>query len=396
MAAITQFDPYSVLARKIGYSVGLEHLARNVRLLVDTYVGERRLTYAAWLELVTSKDKFGRNTSAVKHFANLYLSLGILRMVGREVHSLHRLDCLAVLRRLLKDDAQFTRALEYVLTIAIMESDGDIFLNALARDFDLASSSIAIKACLEIKWRTYLNVLPSKGGQEKLWDKLRIKSFKMDVKPGAAKSGVRTEAIDSALKNLWREESSYDLSVPMQYVEKALPPRRLWATDCGLLGKDAKKTQRGIDLLRLIETIGIVEQGVVVFWPYEHELNAIKIDPSKIGKHALHSWNVLSAVAVAWESEITGKRGATSKLTDFVGRVYAEYRAGDITKQLLRQQLPLFLLYPTYTGYCVGRGEPHEDLPKFLDKMYKAPERLFNFVAIRGTEGGLQVKKAAK
>lgn len=398
MAAITQFDPYGVLSRKIGYSVGLEHLVRNVGLLVALYVQDRRLTYAGWSELVTSDKGFGRNAAAVTHFANLYLALGIIRVVGREVHSLHRLDCLSILRRLLTDDSEFSSAVQFVIAIAIMESDGDIFLNALQAKFELEPASEAIRKCLETKWNEYSKVLPNKGGQARLWDQLRIKSFKVDsaAKKQGPKVALRTEAIDVAMKGIRERRQDYELSVPLQYAQKALPPRKNWAADIGLITKEGILTDRGVALFRQLAAIDLVKDHTVLFWPYEHELNAIKIDGHKIGKNPLHSWDVISAAAAAWGSGPAMKQPSDSELAKFIVKVFKEYQAGDITKQLLRQQLPLFLLYPTYAAYCVARSESLADLPRFLSRMYKAPERQFNFVAIRGTEGGIQINKKSK
>jgi hypothetical protein len=395
MAAIAQSDPYSIVSRKIGYSVGLEYLVRNVSRLVDAYVKDERLTPANWLTLVTSESGFGREPSAQEHFANFYFSLALIRKIGREIHSLHRLDSLSILRRSIGNDDDYAKALRFVMAHAVTESDGDIFLNALAGFFSRDKSKANIEHCLQCKWDAFTHVIVGEGPRRRLWDHLRVKTYQSDKKSKTAGGniGVRTQSIDAALRRTSTTTDDFNLAVPDKYFDKALTPRRGWSLDLGLSQTRGELTPLGEAFLNVLNTLGLQVGPAYVFWPYPHELIPIKIDPAKLSNAIRSPWEILSAISTAWGSSEEPKAWSDNELSKFVKDVYDKYRSGDVSKRLLRQQLPLFVLYPVYVAYCVANQRGHVHLPTFIDMKSKESSRKFNLVAIRGTEGAIEVRQ---
>src|SRR4051812_21312380 len=128
MAVTAQADnPYQALIRKIGFSVGLEKLLERVRALVDLYDTNRGISRASFSELV--EVKFKRKAEAVFHFAHFYNALNLIKFYGRELLPLYQLDSLAILKRLVGSDSRkYEDAVAVILTQALIEADGDIFL----------------------------------------------------------------------------------------------------------------------------------------------------------------------------------------------------------------------------------------------------------------------------
>src|SRR5262245_48238443 len=101
MAVIIQDDPYKLLMRKIGYSVGLENLLRNAKDLTQLYVSEKGISYGAWQSLIQGTWK---RKNAAEHFANFYASINLLRVNGTNVQALSALDALSIVYRSLNGD----------------------------------------------------------------------------------------------------------------------------------------------------------------------------------------------------------------------------------------------------------------------------------------------------
>src|SRR5258708_18891578 len=130
MADTIHRDPYELLIRKIGYSVGLEDTLARVRALATEYGRTRTLSMGQWHHLVHDVWKL-----KTENIADVFAELELVRQQNRTVNVLPALDALGILYNLVEPN-QFEVGLMYVLLHQISVADGDIFLNCLAAEFD--------------------------------------------------------------------------------------------------------------------------------------------------------------------------------------------------------------------------------------------------------------------
>lgn len=203
----------------------------------------------------------------------------------------------------------------------------------------------------------------------------------------------RTVPLDQALRLGRPSAQSFSLEVPLQYVEKAVPPRRLWAADLGLADRVGTITDVGRRVLDGFGRFGLVGEKSIVFWPYAMEMSLLRLDPTALKIPVLTPWQIASSVGAAMSDGAEHAEQSDRYLLQFVREVYQLYRDGDVAKSMLRQQLPLFLLFPTYIAYQVANDQRIADLPAFLQRQYSLPERALDPIAIRGTEGAVLVRR---
>src|SRR6266540_1438058 len=395
MAVIIQSDPYQSLMRKIGYSVGLENLLRNVKDLTQLYASERGISYASWLSLVQGKWK---RKNATEHFANFYGSINLLRVIGNNVQPLNTLDALSILyRHFGSGDAKFETAARIILTQCILESDGEIFLNSLAARFDPDQLKTLLEELIGYKRSQIAKVFTSRPLQQKIFGIIDIKAQSQKATgESAAKSRfpVRTEPLSASGTRTTPLSGELDNTVviPEDYLRKVPQTRKGWAKDLLLTEKD-ELTQAGSGLLAALQEIGLKpSNNAFVFWPYSHDLLALRIDPKVIGAPALTSWSVLCAIAKGTqnvEPEEYRSNGGYGEVLDTLQGFQKLYKEANATLQSLRHQLPLYVAQPALVGFACANGQPIPPLSQVLDAETRKPKRRVNFVNIRGTEGGI-------
>lgn len=400
MADIAPRDPYQSLIRKIGYSVGLEHLLQRTLRLAELYAEHCSLSLTTFKDLVEIEFK---RKNAVQHFADFYGELRLVRLIGNSIHALHRLETLSILKRYLRgDDTAFVAAARIVLAQAILEADGDIFLNGLASDFEPQSFKWALTEMVEQKRRAISNVIKSPSALKRVYSVIDIKNQPSHKgKEGvegrdepASRFARRTVPLDSTRRtSLLSETISNEIHVPDDYLRKVPATRKGWAQDLGLF-VDGRKTTRGTGLLDALDTSLRVKQdtGCYIMWPYPRELAQLRIRPEDIQAVEISPWLVLCAIAEGF-SDITVEN--PTKERDYTHVIvqlrefHQLYREGSVSYGSIRHQLPLYIAEPCLVAVCAAQLQPIPPLPAIIDSEAKRAFRRINRIVISGTEGGV-------
>jgi len=388
MADIVQLDPYQCLIRKIGYSVGLEHLRERVISLVDLYIEQRGLSLAAFRDLVEIEFK---RKNAAEHFADVYGTLNLIKLIGKNIHPLRNLETLSILRRHLTDDNKsFLAATQTVLIQAILEADGDIFLNGLASDFESEPFKQALINMIKRKRELIRSVIKSPAALKKVYSIIDIKSQpsqkgKEGEQGGKASSkfAIRTEPLDAvkrttSLSNGINEE----IEVPDDYLRKVPATRKSWAEDLGLF-ENGHKNAKGINLLEALDEYLRVKQetGCYVLWPYAKDLAQLQIKPKDIKTPEISPWLLLCAIGKGVsdiEVEVFDGGRDYSEVITQLKEFHRLYREGNITYGSIRHQLPLYVAEPCIVAVCSANAQGIPPLPAIIDAETKRAFRRVN------------------
>ena len=396
MADITRLDPYQCLIRKIGYSVGLESLLERVVSLVDLYSEQRGLSYAAFKDLV--ENGFQRKNAA-EHFAELYGTLNIVTLIGRGIHPLHNLDTLSILRHYLvsrKED--FLSATRIVLLQAVLEADGDIFLNGLASDFEPQRFKVNIIEMIKKKRELIRNVIKSPGALKKVDSIIDIKSQpsqKGEQSPDAerqrgSKFIKRTISLGSLKRTTSLSGSSNgEIDVPDDYLRKVPTTRKNWAEDFALF-ENGQKSTKGSKLLETLDNQFHVKQetGCYIMWPYSKDLARLQIQPKDIRAPEMNPWLLLCTIATGTNDikvDTFDEKRDYSEIISLLKEFHALFREGNLTLGSIRHQLPLYVAEPCIVALRAAGGKNIPPLPAIIAAEAKKPYRK----VISGTDGSL-------
>lgn len=404
MAVITQDNPYKVLIRKIGYSVGLEDLLWRVTKLTNLYVENRGLSLAMFADLVNNN--FSRQTDP-RHFADFYGTLNLVRVIRRSLDVLYVLDTLSILRRLFtNDDKRFTSALVTVLTQSILEADGDIFLNALEVDFEAPKVKLqlekmiygkrdlitrhAIKSLdlIEDIYRI-IDIESFEPKQKSVNNNLKKESSRFEVRRTPLDDDKRITSLSAAQENV--------VHISDDYLRKAPPRRKKWAEDLELFSGN-EKTLKGQNLLNTLGGKLRFKQSsdYYTFWPYSHDLAKIQIKPEDIDFQYMNAWDLLCSIGEATSSVTVlpcDDEENHKELIDLLHYFYELYREGNVVQGKIRHQLPIYIAEPCLVSYCVANSRNIPDLPNILNIEGKKPFRRIQRIIIRGTEGAIVFKE---
>ena len=398
MEATVQADPYSMLLRAIGYSVGGELLVSRVKALVQLYAEKREINSITWNELV---DGFGRKTesksgkkSAAQHMADMYSSLGLLAKYGNQLFPGPALDALSILRReFISDGDKFDNALRAVLCFQLLERDGDIFVNCLAASFDKRKCETFLNEMLSGKRYAIATVIRSPDLLKRVLEKVSIRnldfSSKTSTSPITSPFARRTTPL---MGGVVVEEC-----ISKDYLKKSPARRRRWAEDIGLCSKNGRPqiTEYGKRFLEQLSEAGLMlANGGFAIWPYEPDLLRLRIFPSDIGVPKLQPWQFYELVAgtFARRSNAIVNDDDLDRTYEFLIRCKASYSAGNRVKGSIRHQIPIDIVQSCLLGLACAEERSIDNLPACLEAENKGKRRRFSRTSIRGREGAIEVK----
>jgi hypothetical protein len=372
MAVIVQADPYQALCRKIGYSVGLEKLVERVNELVLLYVHDKGLSAGSFRDLV--RDEFGRDEVATEHFANFYSTLNLVRVMAwtqigglpskkkspktpKVIEPLYQLDSGSILRRLLPNDTEFEKALKVVLTQAVVEADGDIFLNALMCNFKPEDMTLRFEKMVSAKRERLLRVMPTQSPKIReivnIKNETGLRKNSQTQLPAKGRFSGRTEPLESFRRTApLTAEIDQRVVVPEDYVSKVRISRSSWAEDLGWFA-EGTRTPAGLRLLDSIErdiVSTVAPPPTILFWGYRSDLEKIRLNPKDIDARSCEPWDLLSVIVEAYVDQKHDARTDSlgdDHLIELLREVYKLYRDGNSTKGLIRNSLPRSLLTPS-------------------------------------------------
>lgn len=400
MVAIVQDDPYQSLIRKIGYSVGLENMLERIISLTDLYVEKRGLSTAVFRDLV--ENKF-RRKNAAEHFADFYGTLNLVKYTAAGIYPLHNLDTLSILRRFLaNDEATFLSVARFIITFAVLEADGDIFLNALAVEFEASRFKSLIEEMVKRKRQLIKNVIKSPGALKKIYSIIDIKTqpSQKSNKPKELEADTvsrfdrRTEPLNGFKRTTsLSDKLDNQVHVPDDYLRKVPVTRRGWAEDLDLF-RSGQRTIKGDNLLHVMDrNLGSKQDtGCYILWPYAKDLSKLQLQPRDIGMPDISPWSLLCSIAeginrVNVSAYVENKD--YTQIIDLLREFHRLYREGNTTMGSIRHQLPLYIAEPSITALCSANSENIPPLPQIIDAEMKKDVRRINKIFITGTEGGI-------
>lgn len=404
MAAIARSDLYDGLVRRLGYSVGLEHLLPRVTDLLERFLLYRTIDASTWRDLV--QGQWGRKISAEGDIADVYAQLDILRRHNRSLSPLPGLETLAVLcsgpnplTNRPVDDAAIVR---FVLLLKVVEADGDIFLNALAAKFDPSGLELKLRSMIQHKRRALAPLFPQAASIKRLMDAISIRhqaeSEPLSRLTYAQKSRILLNPAHPG-KDLipWTDQQA---PLSSDYLEKACVTRSGWAEDFMLYDRRSGVTSvAGDNLQNRLGELGLRIPGdrgpFFAFWPYPFQLQRLNLSPADITAPDITPWHVASNI-----SQIVSRQGkepvpysrelGREELLDLIQKAYQRFLQIS-PRGVLRHELPLFIAEPVLSWWIVEAGRPPPDLREFLRQELRRPDRALDFITIRGTEGGLRL-----
>lgn len=395
MAATAHSDPYSIFLRKIGYSVGLERTLERFGDLQEMYSENGDVTLASWSELVGPDTGWQLKTDNI---ADVFYSLGLIHRTSGDVLILENLDAAAIAAKLISNQEEVQAARSFIFLWAILENDGEIFMNLLLADFDDERIKDKLTALIQHKREILASAMPGRDAIKRV---ARIVSIeRQERNKGSAGTGKsvasikRTEPLERD-KRLDAETAMKEaVELSDDYFRKVPPRRKDWARALGLWEDGVGLTSLGHRFVESLTSSGYITQdGIFVFWPMDYELVRSGFKSNLLsGTKTL--WQTLLDIGEAF-SGLRVKRFEASDVDKFVMQLQdmmQVYRSLHARKSMLRREMAITVAYPAMIGMACGQQDEVLDLPQALDAERKGDKRRIVLRRSRNTGGALSVK----
>lgn len=385
MADTHQYNQYEKLVRRIGYSVGLEDIVDRIDKLVNLYVAERDINVALWKNLV--KEGYGRKISdeldaakwggsrksnkklgAEDHFADFYSELNLLYRANSQIFPLYGLEILSIIKRYYNNTSLYYKALKSIILLFILEADGDIFLNCLIGNFEKEKTIDALCKMFSTKKSKYMNAYVNTFSLNKL-----IPIFK-----------VQTSGKNNIFNTKTNQET--ELKIPDDYISKVIPTRKGWAIQLGLYQNSIEKP--GIELLTFLKKMNICHESFSTFYCYSETHKTLFIDEEKMEIVPISKPEFIHDF-LNFRLREDDKQLIVPKHNEIITlliKIMELYKEGNKVKGVIRHQLPLQILLPTFYVITALDGYVDTDLNEFIKEEQKSSERKLDMLHLRGTE----------
>lgn len=396
MADTALSDQLSIFFRKIGWSVGLEKTLHRVAQLVRVYAEKGELSGGDIKTLLEEQWELSTD-----HIIDVLSGLGYIRRKGKQVLIERYLDTAAVCWLSLKNEEQFDRANQFILLNAIIENDGEIFLNCLKQEFDEREVSAALKRVIAYKRIELFKIFRASDLQQRIAHVVNVEAQLNNRGGGSAgktkrlSDNKRTERLAPRLEPLSKSPST-EVTISEDYLRKVPPRRRDWAKSIGLCNQDGRLTVFGRNLLAAFDKLGcITPDGDVVLWPFKHEISRLRMNPATFALLIVDQWDLIKAVFTARGLEVaTGiePEAATSILFE-LSEHFEFYRKLDRPKSMLRREYPLLVAMMAFAGIRYGKGEKLPDLLELIQTERTSSHRRLDMRPSRTNIGSLTFRR---
>ncbi len=404
MAATAHSDPYSVLFRKVGYSVGLESTAKRVGGLVARYLQDHDLTVGSWSELVTGRKEdgnWGRDKSAEKHIADFFHSLRLIQRTAGDILVLENLDAMAIATKLLNNKPDQDAAQDFLLLWSILVNDGEIFMNLLLAGFQEQRIKDTLHQMMTQKRSDARRFMPGKASAEHINRVITIEhQEKNKGRTGTRRSVAslrRTEPLQVESEPGRTANESERVKFSDDYFRKVPPRRRDWASSLGLWDRDQRMLSRlGHEFIARLRETGYVDaHDRFTFWPMDYESVRSGFRPDQFGESARSLWTSLVDFGYAYAGlkVKAPEEGDSDKALSLIGDMMAVFRSLHVRKVMLRRELPVAVAYPVAVALACATEMRVLDIPAVVAREQKGEERCLAFRQSRNTGGTLSVRK---
>lgn len=395
MAATVPSNPYEVLIRKIGYSVGLEDTLNRILQLAMHYVQNLEISTADWSSIVHTTWKL--KTDNIK---DVFKSLNIIQVKTGSVHILPTLDEMAIAKQMLADSV-FVKASKFIFLKQLLLSDGDIFLNCLSAQFARDLIEKNLKQMIRYKRSVLLKASNSRDFLDKIFRIVSIDIQKTNTGGAVVNSSLssrrRTEPLVARTTPLTSRPTIEPDGISEDYFRKVPPKRRAWAQSVDLCSEAGELTPKGVRFLEFLRKKGLdAGQGAFAFWPLRFELAPLRLPPESIGIPDISSWDYL---IILWESLVSESSIAEyspethAKGIQFIHEVYHRYRSLSPSRLMLRQELPVHVLFGLAFATSASCGSQLLPLNLVLKHESTRKNRSVFYRPSRSLEGAVSVRR---
>lgn len=369
-------DSFDLFMRKIGYSVGLEDTFKRLRDFSELYASVKTITFGDINRLVHNTDCWGLKND---HILDVLRSLNVLMVRRDDVAVLEAGDALGICRRVVEGD-QFDRCLQFIFASSIIQSDGDIFLNALAARFDPGEFERALVAMVEHKRNVLEKSFKSPAHRKLMYDAINIEA--QVTNPGS-RGGVRISGNKQGgpLLGIGRKGPFENLTpgytkrpnveISGDYIRKTLPKRKGWAISLGLATSDGQITDGGERLLMRFKNAGFSGPNAMAMWPLASEVNRTRFARVEYDAPKISAWDFYLLV----DDALGVSKGAASYSANAheeaivqLSRIFSEYRNLNHAKRMIRNQLPIRIAFMAEVALARGLNRPTLPLPEVVQK----------------------------
>lgn len=367
MVARAQFNDFAIFMRKIGYSVGLEHTVARVADFARMYAQQDTLTIGDIKRLLHADPPEGWGLKPQnEHILDFFRSIEVVTVRGGDVGVLELGEALGILCKL-QEETRFQNTLRFLLAHALVLADGDVFLNALAVQFDEAEFAAALTRLIEYKWSVLEQVFQTTQQRAAIYKSVNIEM--QENNPGSRghagnRAGPLAGGISARLGPLSIGETGRpEIQISANYLTKTLGRRRAWATTLGLATDHGALTPLGQRLLDALANAGYAGPSCMATWPLAHELaiplfTAVRLPPVV---PRLSSWDFMVIIGRGMDSLGSSMREAGAQEMDRLLEVMRVYRSLNLSKSIVRNEVPVRVAYRSLLG--LSAGEP--DVPEY-------------------------------
>ncbi len=365
MAAAAPSNPFSIFIRKIGFSVGLEHTLERIDDFARVYGSQDSFGAADVSRLLHERWRLKQTN---EHILDVMRALDIFQMSIGNVGILETGEALGILFKLTSGAAPFGDALRLLFLQSLVRADGDIFLNALACEFDEEEFRAQISRMIEYKWSELEKHFRTPQHLGAMYRAVTIEA--QENNPGSSRSGSLTarmkpdpDRLTARTGPLQSLASRPKIKVTEAYLRKALPRRKAWAVSLDLCDVRGRPSELGREALATFAAAGYSGPNCMAVWPLQSELEI----PIMTNFSAENSFPRLSS----WEFFVLAGRalrllpGAVSAPADDRERskalgqlktIWDTYRSLNVTKSITRVELPVRIAYLCVLGLATNNG----------------------------------------
>lgn len=368
MVGIAQADNFAIFIRKIGYSVGLEKLLDRVADFGIAYAHAESFRETDWQSLL-KKWKLTTN-----NISDVFAALGIVRFSNGDAIIEPMGEALGISAKLLPP-SEYLVSTTYIVALAIIKADGDIFLNALQSEFDKDKLRNALISMVVNKREALYRIFGSVRDKEAIAKYVAIERQKTNrggSSTGGLSSLTKGSPLDDKLKNFGLPKSIdiHHFDAPSDdYLKKIAVTRKGWAEALGLFDGH-NLTHTGINFLGQFANKGYADQGTYFLWPTSFEAQVNRFDLRGLAPLNLPStWDFQTTVFQAMGGAYIGNTPSKSEhdaLIDDIRSIYKVYKNLSLNRSMIRNEISNYVIQCFLLGRSMSRQEQVPDWSKLI------------------------------
>jgi len=371
MVGTAQVDNFGVFIKKIGYSVGVEALLRRAIDFGERYASVASFRDSDWNWLV--HEKWNLKTANV---GDVFAALGIAKVQNREVFPGPIGEALGITRKLLDVQSEYEQACKLLVALAIVDADGDIFLNALRSKFHKGETAKALMSMVRAKRYALFELFKSARDRESVATAVSIERQRTN-KGGGSPGGLSGIAKGAPLS-----ERVQGLGLPQRtdinavdapsadYLHKITVSRRGWAESLGLFRGD-DLTDEGFRFLSTASQSGLsCKDGTCCVWPTKFEVEANQFDHRGLDALSLLTTWQFQEIVFRALGGVASKAEPTTKEIDELARgiveIYHAYRELSQHRNMIRNEVSSQIVMSVFLACAYVAKKPTKNIEAML------------------------------